>query len=189
MNTRPENTRAVRRCANGFKRLARPIFSADISTKPPVSAIRSDRPGALTWASRDMRWKFRAGFAQSLPGCGIDYQLPAIAGAVTHGSYAGRTVQFQMNDSPLPRRHGIGTKRLTGLAHALGRHARGKFQFRKPGGAIIAAIKAHAIVQSRIEPQPTMPDGLKGQQHFSIALEQKFLIGASKRDQHLRIVN
>ncbi len=94
-----------------------------------------------------------------------------------------------MNDPALPRRHRIKSKCLARLTHPLCRHARGEFQFRKPRGAIIAAIKSHAIVQPRIEPQPAMPDVLKRQQQFPISLQQQILIRTSERDHNVRIMS
>ena len=82
---------------------------------------------------------------------------------------------------------GLNRNGSPGFAHALRRHARGKFQFRKPRGAIIAAIKSHAIVQPRIEPQPAMRDVLEREQQLRVSLEQQILIRSPKGDHDVRL--
>src|SRR5579875_1895952 len=94
-------------------------------------------------------------------GIRINYELAAVAGAFADGAHSGRSVEFQVDDAALARGHGIEAEGLAGFAHALRGDARGELQFIEPSRAVIAAIEAHPIVQSRIEPQPAMRNVLE----------------------------
>jgi hypothetical protein len=54
----------------------------------------------------------------------INHKLAVISGAFTHRPHSGRSIQFQVNQPPVPRRHRIESKGLPRLTHPLRRHPR-----------------------------------------------------------------
>ena len=116
---------------------------------------------------------------------GINHELPAVAGAFAFGTHARCAAEFEVNDAPFARRHRIETEGLAGFARALGAHTRRKLQFRKARGSVFGAIEPHAIVKTRVEPQPAMRDVIELKQQLGFPLQQKCLIGAAKRYQHV----
>src|SRR5215469_5307849 len=112
----------------------------------------------------------------------IDDQVAAVAGTFAHGADASGTIQFEMNDAAVARRHGIESKRLTRFTDALRGHARGELEFLETRRTVVAAIEADAVVQRWLELQPAVCEMLEREQEFTVTREKNIFVRPAEPD-------
>jgi len=83
---------------------------------------------------------------------GENDDLTVLADSFAGGSDAGFRLQYQMQDAPFTRGHGIESKRGMSFADAVGGNAGGELQLLDANGAIPACVKTDSAIELGIQP-------------------------------------